>query len=50
MYYGKKIIHSNGDFFNVYLLIVRAQLAKSPDSEFENFYSPNYGKFAVECD
>ena len=31
----------------VYLPIFRAD---SPDSEFENFYSPNYIKFVDECD
>ena len=34
-------------FFYVYLPIVRTEC---PDSEFESFLSPNWRKFAIECD
>ena len=36
-------------FFYVYLTIVRGQLSKCPDFEFD-FFSPKYSRFAVECD
>ena len=44
-------MHSTRCFFNIYLPIARAEwLEVEGHSEFENFSSPNYSKFAVECD
>ena len=45
---GKSSTQRERFFFNVHLPIVRAEC--QDDSKVENLSSPNYRKFAVECD